>query len=161
MSLTFSQQNYVDKTIYHPKVKRAISSPLEYNFKIILSAIGKEGEDWFHQPPYYDETLGLVAIPDFSFPKQKLIIELDGNNHKSKKQRERDIERDLVFRTNEFYVIRIPTPIPSERRVYWKVYIQECLKICEDNLKKDKKRKNRKLFSDKEFNKELRKRINN
>lgn len=156
MSLSFYQQRYVDVVIHNPKVKKEISSPLEYQFKKILSAIGQEGKDWFHQSAFYNEEEGLVAVPDFVFKKEKLIIELDDKRHKEIKIKKRDIERDKVFRCNGFSVVRIPVPISKEKEVYWKVYIQELLKICLEEQKKQKsKKKKRKLFTNKEFDERM------
>ena len=162
MSLTFHQQKYVDVTIHHSKIKRAISSPLEYEFKKILATIGKEGKDWFHQPAYYDEALGLVAVPDFVFIKEQLIIELDGQDHKYRKQKERDIDRDRVFTANDFNIVRIPVPIPKEKESYWRVFILELLKICREELKNQKPtKKSKPLFTKKQFERELKRQLIN
>lgn len=137
MSLSSHQQIFIDKTIKNDNVRKCISSPQEYEFKKILHAIGKENEDWFHNcKPFVYEEKKLVAIPDFVFPKEKLIIELDGENHRNKKQRERDVLRDSVFYFNDYRVIRIKVPIPKGKESYWKVYIKEVLKICIEDLKK-------------------------
>lgn len=154
MPLTKNQQTYIDISILNEKVKRCISSPEEYKFKKILNCIGKEGKDWLHQPAFYYEEKGLVAVPDFAFIKQKLIIELDGKIHNNKLKKKRDIERDKVFYHNEYEVIRIHTPIPKEKEMYWKVYIEETLKILEEKPKEDKKRKVQ-LFTKEEFEKEF------
>lgn len=160
MSLTKPQQNFVDKTILHPKIKRCISSPEEYKFKPLLKSIGKENADWFHQPAYYDEERGLVAIPDFAFPKERLIIELDGKDHRGKKK-QRDIERDMVFNSNEFSVIRIPVPMSDEKMSYWRIYIKETLKILIEEADERKPKSKVKLFTNKEFEKVLKMKLKN
>lgn len=134
MSLSAHQVNYLDVTVKHENVKRAISSKHEYSFKKILASIGTEGIDWFHQNPFYEEERGFIAVCDFVFPKQKLIIELDGKDHLQKKKE--DEKRDIVFYHNDFNVLRIKTPIEEGKLSYWKVYIEETLKILSDENQK-------------------------
>lgn len=156
MALSKSQQNFVDITINHPKIKRAISSKYEYEFKEVLKSIGQEGVDWFHQHAYYDEEGGIVAVPDFVFPDDELIIELDGVSHRDKKQIKLDIKRDRVFACNGFNVIRIKVPLDNDKKAYWKVYIEELLKIIkEERLKSKSKVKKKRLFTKDQFEKEF------
>jgi hypothetical protein len=153
MSLSKHQQCFIDYTIIHPKVKQAISSKEEYSFKNILSAIGQENKDWYHQKPFVCEEEKVVAVADFAFPDYNLIIELDGPSHKQKNQHKKDKERDNIFFHNDYEVIRIKTPIPEEKRTYWKVFIEETLKqIKEAEAKKGKTKKRKKApYTDKEF----------
>ena len=162
MPLNRRQQIFVDISANNKNVKKCISSKEEYPFKKILSCFGQEGKDWFHQKPYYDEELGLVAIPDFVFPNYRLMIELDGVGHKYKAQRELDVKRDKVFNSNGFYLLRIKTPISPERLSYWKVYIEETIKICKEEIEKEKNRGERRkvLFTKKEFEKLFIKKLN-
>jgi len=138
MTLSKHQQHFVDKTIFIAKVKQAISSKYEFEFKKILNALGEEGKDWFHQHPFCDEANGIIAVADFTFVREKLIIELDGEEHKYKK--ESDKKRDLVFACNDFYVLRINTPIKKGRETFWKVYIENILTMLREKPENKKKK---------------------
>lgn len=158
--LTFHQQRFVDETIHHPNVKQTISSPEEFKFKKIMNNFGKENVDWIHQKAFIREEDGLVAISDFCFLKEKLIIELDGSSHKRKQQRELDIKRDKVFGANEYELIRIKTPLTKDKKIYWSAFIDETLKMLREETDRIKINKSKKrLFSDNEFNKEFLRRL--
>lgn len=125
MSLNKYQTRYLDYVIKNPKIIRAISSSCEYNFKkIMVAAIGKEGVDWFHQHPFVQEDSGLIAVADFFIPSMGIVIELDGINHRTKKQVEKDIARDKIFNENNVHVLRIKTPLSKDEQNYWKIYLQ-------------------------------------
>lgn len=152
--LSYHQQLFYDVTSKHYKIKEAISSKHEYDFKEILEAVGKENIDWFHQMAFMNEEEGLVAVCDFAFPSAQLIIELDGRSHRSREQKERDYKRDKVFNANDFIVLRMPCPIPREKYNYYKAYIDEFYKIClKEVIKLDNKKRSKKkrLFTKQEF----------
>ena len=44
---------------------------------------------------------------DFAFPDLKLNIEIDGNWHRTRDERTKDIERDSIFEANGWTVVRI------------------------------------------------------
>lgn len=123
--LSTSQKNFVDIAIHHPKIIKTISSKQEYEFKnILLSAGFIEGKDYFHQHPFSQSDVGLVAVADFAFLKEKIIIELDGKSHQGKIKREHDQKRDAIFNANKFTIIRIKTPMDSDQKSYWKIFIK-------------------------------------
>jgi hypothetical protein len=155
MPLSKSQQHFADITAHIPEVKKAISSKEEYKFKKILNTIGIENKDWFHQKPFIAEEEGLVAVCDFCLPGANLIIELDDKKHRHKNSIERDIKRDKVFNFNDYYVLRIPAPIPEDKLSYWKVYVEELYNLCLKEKENNKKKKTKKLFSNEEFKKEF------
>lgn len=45
--------------------------------------------------------------PDFVFLRERIIIEIDGDYHMSKKQLSRDDKKDTIFGNNEYAIIRI------------------------------------------------------
>jgi len=122
--LTMKQKMYFDKTIKIKKVREAISSPTEYDFKGVFEAAGlKEDIDYFHQAAFTDDD-SIIAVADFSIPKCKMIIELDGDDHETIKQVKKDYLRDSVFRYNDYQVIRIRVPLTNDRKSYWKNFIK-------------------------------------
>lgn len=159
MTFSKAQQNFIDVMVHHPKVKQCISSKHEFEFKKILSAIGQEGKDWFHQKCYEHEETKLIAVADFAFPEENLIIELDGTSHNGKQKKELDIKRDTVFYYNDHIVIRIKVPLDDSQKVYWKVYIEELVKILREE-KKEAKSKTKIRINKKEFEKRLRMLLN-
>jgi len=119
-----AQQRFFGKSIKIKEVRDCISSPLEYEFKEVLNAAGlKEEEDYFHQAAFTDDDR-LVAVADFSIPKIKMIIELDGKSHSSTKQAKKDVVRDGVFIHNYYQTIRIKVPLTNEQKSYWKSFIK-------------------------------------
>ena len=92
----------------------------------ILNSCGfREGIDYIHQFACAQETEGLIAVADFCFPEEKIIIELDGSNHKYKSQREKDEIRDKTFLANDYSIFRIKTPLSEYEKILWKYIIQQ------------------------------------
>ncbi len=139
MALKLTQQKFLDISIHKEEIKRALSSPHEYEFKNVLDTLGKEGRDWFHQHPFYNEDAQKVFVADFTFLEDRLVIELDGQEHK--RTIKKDLIRDKFFRANGYEVIRIPTPLTKQKMVYWKVFIQETLKVIRQEKKHKKNKK--------------------
>lgn len=65
---------------------------------------------------------------DIAFPKQKLVIEIDGPYHDSEEQKERDFRRDIFLNKEGWKVLRYKASTVHDHaeRVAWK--IQEKLK---------------------------------
>ena len=56
-------------------------------------------------------------FPDFLFPKEKMIIEIDGLQHL--RQVEHDIIRDEIFEDNGYVVVRIPAQMVNNPFDFW------------------------------------------
>jgi hypothetical protein len=124
--LTRHQNNYFDVSVKNEIIKETISSPREYEFQNLLISMGfKEGKDFIHQFACLQEEMGKLYVADFAFPDEKVIIELDGKEHKGKKKE--DHLRDKVFGLNGFQVIRIKTPMDEYHGTYWKYFIKELI----------------------------------
>lgn len=65
--------------------------------------------------------------PDFLFPKEKMIIEIDGRHHLD--QVEHDSTRDEIFENNGFVVIRIPAWNVNNPFEFWFMLFCEFAKI--------------------------------
>jgi very-short-patch-repair endonuclease len=61
---------------------------------------------WDTEVHFWNEELRKNYFPDFIFESKKLIIELDGTQHR--KTVEQDSIRDKWFNTNGYKVVRIP-----------------------------------------------------
>jgi very-short-patch-repair endonuclease len=120
------QSVFVDKSIKHPKVRQCISSPREYEFMNYLDYIGfRLNVDYVHQFVCSQEEMGLVAVADFCFPNEKLVIELDGKTHNHKDQKNADERRDKTFIANNYMVIRIKVPMSNYDYTYFQYIIKD------------------------------------
>jgi hypothetical protein len=134
MGLSRQQKNYVENAVVTAGIRNQISGKGEGEFKKILERCGyKEGEDFIHQFPCSQEEDGLIAIADFAFPNEKLIIEIDGDSHKTKPQIKKDARRDQIFQSNDFHVIRITLPLTDEKKSYWSVYVKTLIKDARED----------------------------
>lgn len=66
-------------------------------------------------------------FPDFLFPKEKMIIEIDGLQHL--RQVEHDIIRDEIFENNGYVVVRIPAQMVNNPFDFWFILFCEFAKI--------------------------------
>lgn len=81
--------------------------------------------DYVHQFACSQEEMGLVAVADFCFPNEKLVIELDGKNHKQKDQKRADERRDKTFMANNYMVVRINVPMSNYDYTYFQYIIKD------------------------------------
>ena len=126
MSLTPRQIHYFEKTSKHEEIKKAISSPREYEFMNYLADIGfRLNIDYIHQFACTQEDVGMVAVADFAFPNEKIVIELDGSSHTDKKQKQLDAKRDKTFIANGYMIFRIETPMTNEDKTFYKYLIKD------------------------------------
>lgn len=126
MPLTFRQCHFYDKTVKIEKIKNTISSPREFEFIDYLRKIDfKLDIHYVHQFACCQEEIGMVAVADFAFPNEKIIIELDGKSHKHRKQKELDYKRDRTFIANGFMILRIKTPMSDEDKIFYKYLIKD------------------------------------
>lgn len=63
-------------------------------------------ERWFEQIYFWNEEIKRNGWLDFVFPKLKLIIELDGNHHAKRKQKD-DTRDEYLSRVRGYKVVRI------------------------------------------------------
>jgi very-short-patch-repair endonuclease len=84
-------------------VIEVISSKTEWEIQNKMNEFGLvEGTHFFHQYSIND-----TFIVDFAFPKSKLVVEVDGDSHRGKKQIQIDYKRDSYLSLNGWKVIRV------------------------------------------------------
>jgi len=62
---------------------------------------------WYDEIHFYNKESKKHGWIDFVFPKEKLIIELDGSHHKKRKHLD-DIRDEYLTRVRGYFVLRIP-----------------------------------------------------
>lgn len=77
---------------------------------------------WDSEVHFWNEELRKNYFPDFIFEDKKLIIELDGTQHR--KTVEQDAIRDKWFNNKGYTVIRIPHPEFKERYFSGKGFLE-------------------------------------
>jgi very-short-patch-repair endonuclease len=92
---------------------------MELTFEKYLAENGITG--WDSEVHFWNEELRKNYFPDFIFESKKLIIELDGTQHR--KTVEKDAIRDQWFESKGYKVIRIPHPEFKERYFSGKGFI--------------------------------------
>jgi len=84
---------------------------MELTFEFYLKENNITG--WDYEVHFWNDNLRKNYFPDFIFEDKKLIIELDGTQHR--KTVEQDAIRDKWFVSNGYTVVRIPHPEFKER----------------------------------------------
>lgn len=75
----------------------------EEEFIVYLEEFGfKKDKDFFHQ--FVEEKY----ILDIAFPEQKICVEIDGINHRNKRNKIKDKERDIFLSEKGWFVVRVP-----------------------------------------------------
>ena len=92
---------------------------MELTFEDYLKYNNIQG--WDSEVHFWNEELRKNYFPDFIFESKKLIIELDGTQHR--KTVEQDAIRDQWFESKGYKVIRIPHPEFKERYFSGKGFI--------------------------------------
>lgn len=64
------------------------------------------GIDFIHQAPFVFRPKTIYFV-DFYLPKQRIVIEVDGNYHDSRTMRHKDSDRDYNFKSIGIRVIRV------------------------------------------------------
>lgn len=85
---------------------------------------------WILQGLHDVRNINSMERVDFFLPEANLVIEVDGQFHNKEKQKQRDIVRDVLLKTNNITVIRIPTTAIAEEGEALKnkfSKIRECL----------------------------------
>lgn len=98
-----SRQRFFDTTIHIPNVIEAITGKNEWKIEKVISSLGYTlGKDFFNQFP-----VGEKYVLDFAFVNEQVSIELDGKNHRDKKQKRKDRIRDSYLKRNDWLTIRV------------------------------------------------------
>jgi len=58
------------------------------------------------EPQYDFPNENIFMTVDFAFPKQKLVVEVDGPHHKEEFQKDADKKRDYILRKNDWQIKR-------------------------------------------------------
>lgn len=94
---------FFEKQVFDDRWRDTMAGKNEDNAIKIFENLGYVlGEDYVRQYP-----IGERFVMDFAFVKEQLSIEIDGKNHLSKKQREKDRKRDKYLRDVNWVIIRI------------------------------------------------------
>lgn len=113
------RQRFFQYSLPNKKVKECITGKNEDKFSRILENIGyKENSDFEKQYP-----VGCAFVVDIAFPKVRLAIEIDGKSHNSRKQKNKDLKRDLFLRENGWIVLRIKDEEFYDRRLSFNKYL--------------------------------------
>lgn len=112
---------FFDKTVFHRNWKKAMIGENESPVVEILNHWGyRENTDYVRQFP-----IGDLYVTDFAFVPEKLIIEVDGANHKNQKQQRADEERDRFFWRRKWVVLRITDEQLKKSQSFYKYLIRE------------------------------------
>lgn len=102
--MSISRKEYLKKSENRKNIGRHQRSWMEINFENYLSENGIDG--WESEKHFWSVELKKNFYPDFIFESKKLIIELDGTQHR--KTIEKDRIRDDWFLSIGYRVVRIP-----------------------------------------------------
>ena len=98
-----SRQRFFSETVFLDKFRMAMSGKNEERAISMLQSLGYcIGGDFVRQFP-----IGERFVIDFAFVNEQVAIEIDGKNHNSKKQKEKDKKRDKYLRSVNWIPIRI------------------------------------------------------
>lgn len=101
--LSILQTEYLKKSENRKNLGRHKRSWMELNFEFYLIENNITG--WDTEVHFWSDELHKNYFPDFVFEDRKLIIELDGTQHR--KSLEQDATRDKWFLTKGYKVVRI------------------------------------------------------
>jgi len=123
---------YFDKTVHHPKVKEAISGKNEEVIIEVMKMNGyRLGKDYVRQHP-----IASLYVVDFAFINEQVVIEVDGENHNSKKQIKKDQSRDFYLRSNGWVVIRIADRNFQKNPAFFRYLIKEVVQERREQYEK-------------------------
>lgn len=116
-----ARAHFFDKSVHHPKIKSTISGRNEDKIIEILKDLGYElGLDYVRQHP-----IAATYVVDFAFLHEQVVLEVDGENHRSKKKQKEDDHRDFVIRHKGWVTIRIPEWKYDRNPSFYKALIKE------------------------------------
>lgn len=97
------RQRFFSETVFLEEFRTAMSGKNEERAISMLQSLGYcIGSDFVRQFP-----IGERFVIDFAFVHEQVAIEIDGKNHNSKKQKEKDKRRDKYLRSVNWIPIRI------------------------------------------------------
>lgn len=132
--LSKHQNSFIDHSIKTKGVRDCISSPKEDLFMELLVEIGlQEDKDFKHQFCLHNDD--VVIVVDFCLLKERVIVEIDGEGHRKKSQRDIDILRDKICHENGYVTVRIKNKSLSEKYTYWRTFFAELVK--DENIEED------------------------
>jgi len=119
------KQIFYDITVHIPEVQNCMSGKNEDMVIVVINSMGFIlGKDYFRQYPIAES-----MVVDLAFVNEQVAIEVDGQNHKSKKQKIKDNARDNFLQFNNWVIIRIPEEkFFGYKKVYYKNLIREVVK---------------------------------
>lgn len=125
---------FFEKIVHLPAWRDSLAGKNEEPVIKIIESVGYTlGKDFVRQYP-----IGERFVMDFAFINEQVSIEVDGENHKYRKQRKLDEMRDKFLHENNWVSIRVPDAkintiygrsffkslimeIVEERRAQWEI----------------------------------------
>lgn len=95
-----STRDWIEARMYELREKANV-----YEHKVGELLI-QNGIDFIHQAPFVFRPKTIYFV-DFYLPKQRIVIEVDGNYHDSRTMRHKDSDRDYNFKSIGIRVIRV------------------------------------------------------
>lgn len=95
-----STRDWIEARMYELREKANV-----YEHKVGELLINN-GIDFIHQAPFVFRPKTIYFV-DFYLPKQRIVIEVDGNYHDSRTMRHKDSDRDYNFKSIGIRVIRV------------------------------------------------------
>ena len=89
------------------------------------------GKDYVRQHP-----IASLYVVDFAFINEQVVIEVDGENHNSKKQIKKDQSRDFYLRSNGWVVIRIADRNFQKNPAFFRYLIKEVVQERREQYEK-------------------------
>ncbi len=127
------RENYFRDRVHIKEIVEQIIGKDEKPFLDILSSLGfVKDVDFVIQHPLYER-----YVVDVAFLNEKVVVEIDGEKHKEKRNKVKDEIRDSFLHENGWIVIRCDS---TQKDTYKLVYYK--------NLIKDIVEERRKLFND-------------
>lgn len=101
--ISLARHHFFDNQVHQENWKKSMSGKNEERVIKVLDSLGfKLDEDYVRQYP-----IGVKFVMDFAFIKERICVEVDGQNHRGQKQKKIDKIRDRFMYDNSWVVIRI------------------------------------------------------
>lgn len=127
-----ARSHFFDKQVHMKEWKESMSGENEKIVVEMLDSWGYEkGQDYVRQLPVGDK-----YVCDFAFPKERVVLEVDGNDHKSKERRLKDEKRDRFFYRNGWAVIRMTDEQLTKAPSFFRHLIKEVIDERKKGVKK-------------------------
>lgn len=124
--------HFFDKQVHMKEWRDSMSGENEEIVIEMLESWGyKENQDYVRQFP-----VGSKYVCDFAFLEERVVLEVDGNNHKNIKQIRKDDKRDRFFYRNGWAVIRMTDEQLTKAPSFFKNLIKEVIDERRKGIKK-------------------------